>query len=99
MTWINFLSYLAMGYAAYYLLIILMDSGPSLGNNSESSPVLTFSEHIEPEKIGLEDYGKGATAGKNSSGSGSVALGGVSIKDLFELARKDAIEFTKSVSF
>jgi|GEM_PF-6875812 len=28
MTWINFISYLGMGYAAYYLVIFLLDSTP-----------------------------------------------------------------------
>lgn len=99
MTWINFLSYLAMGYAAYYLFVFLADSKTSPGKSSGALPVLTFSETVIPEKVSIEDNGKGVSSGTNASGAASVALGGVTIKDLFELARKDAIEFTKSVSF
>jgi hypothetical protein len=99
MTWINFLSYLAMGYAAYYLLVILMDSRPAQGKSAEALSLLTFSETVEPEKVSLENFTNAASSARNGSGPASVALGGVSIKDLFELARKDAIEFTKSVSF
>lgn len=99
MTWINFLSYLGMGYAAYYLLVILLDSRPAPGKNSETSPVLTFSETVDAQKVGLEDLGKAASSGIIASGPASVALGGVSIKELFHLARQDAIQLTRTVSF
>lgn len=99
MTWINFLTYIGMGYVAYYLFMFLLDSKASPGKSAEPAPVLTFSETVEPEKISLEDIGKSMLPIANTSGPASLGLGGVSIKDLFALARKDAIEFTKSVSF
>ncbi|MEJ2880397.1 hypothetical protein [Pedobacter sp. GR22-6] len=96
MTWINFLSFLGMGYAAYYGLLILLERKSAPGKADPVSPVLTFTEFVVPEKISLEDIGLSSPA---ASSPASIALGGVSIKELFVLARKDAIEFTKSVSF
>lgn len=97
MTWINFLSYLGMGYALYYVALYLFDSRASPGKPSDISSVLTFSENVVPEKVSLDDFSDVPTSAPSSPAS--IALGGVSIKDLFDLARKDAIEFTKSVSF
>ena len=97
MTWINFLSYLGIGYAAYYLLIFLLDSRPGQSKSSNQTEVLTFSETFIPETVTLENV---ESSGRIfSSSPASTGLAAVSIKDLFELARKDAIEFTKSVSF
>ncbi|NQX54460.1 hypothetical protein HQN86_12615 [Pedobacter panaciterrae] len=99
MNWISFLTYLGLGYGAYYFIVFLLDSRASSGSETGASlPVLTFSETVLPEKVSLEDFG---LEDNNSSagGAASIGMGGVSIKELFNLARKDAIEFTKSVSF
>nr|WP_068890416.1 hypothetical protein [Pedobacter panaciterrae] len=99
MNWISFLTYLGLGYGAYYFMVFLLDSRASPGSENEASlPVLTFSETVLPEKVGLEDFGlRDATS--SAGRAASIGMGGVSIKELFDLARKDAIEFTKSVSF
>lgn len=99
MTWLNFLSYLGMGYALYYVTIFFLDSRGSPAKPDDRAQVLTFTEKLEPEKVGLEDFELAGVSGMATSGPASVGLGGVSLKDLFALARKDAIEFTKSVSF
>ena len=94
MNWISFLTYLGMGYAGYYIFMILLDSRASSGSGTpDTLPALTFSETVEPEKISLEDFKSKVPE------PGSVGLGSVSLKKVFDLARQDAIEFTKSVSF
>jgi hypothetical protein len=99
MTWISFLSYLCMGYAAYYLFVVLLDSRSPPGKTGDVNPVLTFSETVEPEKITLTDVAVVDAIAGYPSTAASVGLGGVSIKTLFDLARQDAIQFTRSVSF
>lgn len=96
MKWISFLTYLGIGYATYYLIIILLDSmNTSRNGPKDTLPVLTFTETAEPEKISLEDFADNTFHAEPAS----IGLGSVSLKDLFTLARQDAIEFTKSVSF
>jgi hypothetical protein len=98
MNWINFLSYLGMIYLLYYLSVYALErmtappSGPSA-----VLPVLTFSENTSPEQVRTEEV----TGSSVDSGlvPAAVGLGGVSLKDLFELARKDVITYTRSVSF
>jgi len=98
MTWINFLSYLGMAYVLYYLSVYALDrmTAPRSAVSNEL-PVLTFSESVEPKQVSLADVVAEAP------GSGhvppSIGMGGVSLKELFDLARQDAIQFTRSVSF
>lgn len=98
MTWINFLSFLGMGYAAYYLLIILLDSRPAPSKTNNEDNILTFSETVVPEKVALEDIPLAVPA-SSTTGPASTGLGGVSLKGMFDLARQDAIQYTRSVSF
>jgi hypothetical protein len=96
MNWISFLTYLGIGYATYYLLMILLDSMTASRNSPKDTlPVLTFTETVEPEKISMEDFSDNTFHAEPAS----IGLGSVSLKDLFTLAHQDAIEYTKSVSF
>lgn len=98
MNWISFIAWLGALYALYYFSIIVLDpirSGTPA--HSDDLPVLTFSETNEPEKASMEDFtGRPVDSVPVPP---SVGLGGISIKALFELARKDVIEYTRSVSF
>ena len=87
-------------YLCYYLALIVTDALFSKIITAEKNemPVLTFSEYQPPEKISLSDF-KDAAGGSADSDPASAGLGGVSLQNLFELARQDAIEYTKSVSF
>lgn len=87
-------------YLCYYLTLIVTDALFSKIITAEKNeiPVLTFSEYQPPEKISLSDFKNGIVSGTGSEPA-SAGLGGVSLQNLFELARQDAIEYTKSVSF
>ncbi len=93
MNWIKFIIWLCGLYAVYYLAIVLWDVWKS------GSPVLktganelTFSEDIVPVSAFAESE-------ENPYESPVVSSGGVSLKQLFNLAREEAIEFIRPVSF
>ncbi|MGF7079032.1 hypothetical protein [Mucilaginibacter sp. UYCu711] len=93
MSWIKFALWLIGIYFTYYAALIFWDffqSGRSPA--TEGSHELSFAEHIEPVRAGPE-----ATA--EIFGSSVISSGGVSLKQLFNLAREEAIEFTRPVSF
>jgi hypothetical protein len=94
MTWIKFALWLLGIYTFYYAGIIFWDylrSNRSTPENSKHE--LTFVEDIEPEKSYLEES---TVTGKESPVAFS---GGVSLKQLFNLAREESVEYIKSVSF
>ncbi|HMI04864.1 MAG TPA: hypothetical protein VK541_20415 [Pedobacter sp.] len=100
MTWINFFTFCGIGYAVYYLMVFLLDSRAAPEGGGDIPTVLTFSEDVVPEKISLADFGAKADASVEAKFEpASVGMGGVSIKELFVLAQKDAIQYTRSVSF
>jgi hypothetical protein len=102
MNWITFLSYTSMGYAAYYLIIVLLESRRTPGPDDEKNlETFSFSKTVEAEKVSLEDYEHidAQPAPFTATEPVSSGLGGVSLKGLFDLARIDAIEYTKAVSF
>ena len=93
MTWIKFAIWLSGLYIAYYLLIILFDlmkgkNQPAASAGSE----LTFSEHFEPVSA-VPDLSQPDAADP------VVSSGGVSLKQIFSLAREEAIEYIRPVSF
>jgi hypothetical protein len=93
MTWTKFAFWLIGSYAAYYAAMILWDfirGGRS--PDTQNSQELTFAEHVEPlrqEPDENHDY----------SPSAMMASGGRNLKQIFSLAREEAIEFTRAVSF
>lgn len=94
MTWIKFALWLLGIYSLYYVALILWDFLRTQGGytNNEKHE-LTFVEDIHPVKSFLEEI----------SGSGKEPAvtfsGGVSLKELFNLAREESVEYIKSVSF
>lgn len=100
LNWVTFLTITGAFYLCYYLALILTDAlfAKRFHLEQDEIPVLTFTENPLPEKVSLEDL-KNKTSGPNGSRPASIGLGGVSLHDLFVLARQDAIEYTKSVSF
>lgn len=97
MTWLSFFLWLTSLYCLYYLLNILFDwsrQGPQ--NKGAEVQELSFIENQTAEKINLivEKPKLDAVAQPVSKG-----LGGVSMKNLFELARTESINLTSSVSF
>jgi len=106
MNWTHFLLWLGGLYALYYTAIILMDS---LKNKNPvalktAGQELTFSEPITPQNAvellaGTAAPTSTATSLPQTSTPEMIASGGVLLKDVFSLARKEAIVYIKEVSF
>ena len=93
MNWIKFAVWLSGIYVVYYLVLIFWDalrSGRSTVSNEPHQ--LTFVEHTAPVQKQLHTEA-------DATGSSIISSGGVNLKQLFSLAREEAIEYTKSVSF
>ena len=102
MNWLHFFLWIAGLYALYYLVVILMDLAGAAGKPvaGPATNTLTFSEHVAPVQLQHQ------AAGENTQGTATkkqereiIASGGVSLKDLFSLARQEAILYTNSVSY
>ncbi|MBE9599891.1 hypothetical protein [Pedobacter sp. MC2016-24] len=98
MTWLQFFLWLTGLYLSYYLLNIFLDWGRAqrLDKVLESQE-LTFSESHHPEKVDLIPEKK--VKATTTSAPPSTGLSGVSITDLFELARTESIHLTRAVTF
>ena len=93
MTWIKFTLLLSSIYAIYYVALIAFDLIRSKKHPSGEKPhVITFEEDHEP----VREIPEGDHQIYDSS---VLSSGGVSLKQLFSLARAEAIEFTRPVSF
>jgi hypothetical protein len=93
MNWIKFSFWLAGIYTLYYAILIFWDQWKEQKSTSPAEEnVLTFVEHVEPQKPGI-------ISGRQRSESPIVSSGGVTLKQMFSLAQQEAIEFTRPVSF
>lgn len=94
MTWIKFALWLLGSYTCYYLALIFWDHLRSnRGEPGNDQHELTFVEDIAPVRSLVEEI-----IG-NLKESPVVTSGGVSLKQLFNLAREESVEYIKSVSF
>ena len=94
MTWIKFALWLLGIYSIYYAAIIFWDFLRTNRQGTVSDKhELTFVEDIEPVKSLVEEV---TATGKESSFAFS---GGVNLKQLFNLAREESVEYIKAVSF
>jgi hypothetical protein len=100
MNWITFLSALGGCYALYYGLLIAMDAmkGPGAKKHAGPPQMVIDAEYV-PEKISLEDFPVDSGSPAIGASIASVGLGGVSLKEVFELSRAKALEYTRPVSF
>lgn len=98
MTWSNFLTWLIGIYLFYYAANLLYDLSFKRKRTTRSNSIeLDFSENKPPKKIVARE--KPEDKFLPLIEPVSVGLGGVSLAELFELARTDAIDFTTNVSF
>ena len=93
MTWIKFALWLCGLYIFYYLMVIIWDilknrRPAAVSGNDE----LTFTEHVAPVSALPELIGP-------HKGDPIISSGGASLKQLFSLAREEAIEYIRPVSF
>jgi hypothetical protein len=93
MTWLKFALWLSGIYLTYYSALILWDFLRSGKQREEkNSHELSFEEDIEP----IREIAEPSPQIYDSS---ILSSGGVNLKQLFNLAREEAIEFTRPVSF
>lgn len=94
MNWIKFALWLLGIYTTYYIALIFWDYlRTNHGGTAVDKHELTFVEDIEPLKSHVEEV-------SGTEKESSVAFsGGVSLKQLFNLAREESVEYIKSVSF
>lgn len=100
MNWTHFLFWLAGIYCLYYLVLIFIDAtgGKPAGALKLATNELTFSEDIVPheaEHLLANDPVKSTV----KAAPEVIASGGVLLKDVFSLARKEVIDITRKVSF
>jgi len=107
MTWITFMMWLLAIYSFYYTLIFAYDfyrtrdnefAGTAKPGAVEFPPEilaeLIKDIHLLPDEDEIDYF-----TGEEESEPASFSSGGVSLKELFELARSESIEFTHQVSF
>jgi hypothetical protein len=93
MTWIRFALWLCGLYTIYYLVIILWDAMKNrLPAGAAGTNELTFSEHV-PAMAALPEFEE------SDKGDSVISSGGVSLKQLFNLAREEAIEYIRPVGY
>lgn len=94
MTWIKFALWVLGIYTSYYAALICWDFlRTNRSGTATDKHELTFVEDILPVKSLVEEI---TGSGKESAIAFS---GGVSLKQLFNLAREESVEYIKSVSF
>lgn len=97
MNWLHFSLWVCGIYMLYYLIQILIDTARS-GRSSTNQPggvQLTFSEDVRPELLQHDEQ----AASQSKREPSMIASGGVSVREIFGLARKEMIVFTKAVSY
>lgn len=103
MSWFQFLGAIAAIYVLYYLLLLVYDKRTGVRSEAGTGmQELTFDDEQPPEKVSLEDFLVDVPfqiSAEQPAVSAVTGLGGVNLKGLFELARNEAIEYTRSVSF
>ena len=93
MNWMKFILWLSVIYITYYGAVLLWDFLRSRKLPAdENSHIISFVEDAEPVQE--------IAAPKPEIYDASVlSSGGVSLKQLFSLAREEAIEYTRPVSY
>ena len=96
MNWIHFLLWVGGLYTLYYLAVIGIDvaGGNRTPATKSLTNELTFSEQVETQRLEHK-----AEEEVKPTGNAMIASGGVPIRELFSLARRELIVYTKSVSY
>ncbi len=110
MNWNQFLIYLSAVYILYYTCAILFDylkvrrhgsvepDGDEFFFSEEVVPQLILPEEEASEPIPQQNKPKASTISAISSGL-LESTGGCSIRDLFDLVKIDAIEYTRGIPY
>lgn len=114
MTWLQFILWITGIYFLYYLVMILLDLKGGKARTEAGKAMsyeLSFSEPVAAEKV--EHPAEALTAQTSMPGQAvaeppppeskpepdNVASGGVTLKNLFNLVREEAILYTRPVNF
>ena len=100
MNWTHFLLWTSGVYCLYYLTNILLDlnGGARHRQGKSAASELTFAEDVVPYEAQYlleNDQNKSAA----DTATELIGSGGVLLKDVFSLARKEVIVYTRQVSF
>lgn len=94
MTWIKFTLWLLGSYTIYYITLIGWDFFRSRREQTaQTVQELSFVEEETAAPISVDDI---APTGREPA---LFSSGGVSLKQLFNLAREESVEYIKAVSF
>ncbi|WP_443938825.1 hypothetical protein [Pedobacter sp. MW01-1-1] len=103
MSWIQFLLWMMCAYACYYAGMITYDLSKNERKEDSEMEYTFLVDYLEAEKVSLkeiEDEEIDYFVDDGEMGEPPIVFsGGVSIKELFALARSESIEYTSSVSF
>lgn len=102
MTWIKFIYWLTGLYAFYYLLNILWDVlRTKRAGSVETTPELHFEEAVTPRTVTVTapEPEKPEAGKKGKTDPVASAIGGVGLKDLFNLAKAELIAYNRAVTF
>jgi len=93
MNWIKFILWLGGLYTVYYLTLITWDHLRNRRvNNDNDTNELSFAEQVNDVSLTPE-------LTSDDIASSLYASGGVSLKNMFNLCRDEAVEYIKQVSF
>lgn len=95
MNWPHFILWVAGLYLVYYFALILFDLSRAR-TPQDTLHELTFSEDILPKII---EHLPDKPREMPKTNSPIIASGGVSLKNLFNLCREEAVVYTRPVSF
>ncbi|MEH3115740.1 hypothetical protein [Pedobacter terrae] len=105
MSWIQFLSWMLCCYVLYYSGLIAFDLARNRQqiDAEKANETTVFIDLPEPEKVSLKEIEDEEIDYFLDDGELEeppiIFSGGVSIKELFALARSESIEYTSLVSF
>ena len=93
MTWLHFTLWLLAGYGGYYAVLILWDMLRSeTTRNNKGLPVLSFAEPVTVTTPPLEVIAESPLPAVKG-------LGGIPLKQAFELCREDVVEYSRGIIF
>lgn len=97
MNWTKFISWVLGLYALYYVLNILWDVWRAQRLPGGTVTEELYFEAPEPQRVTAEEPAK--TVAKVKGEPATSAIGGVNLKDLFNLAKAEVIAYNRAVTF
>lgn len=101
MSWISFFYWIFGLYALYYAGNLTWDLvRAKRTNTADKVPELHFEEAVSPQKVSAEPQKKSDPERSKGKADPIIsAVGGVNLKDLFNLAKAEVIAYNRAVTF